>query len=248
MKQKYIIMAIVLIGVVALIGFSSTLSFVAEDYDLKDSLDVNNWDVFEPGAVWATEMKGQTFVAGSSYSLYGVRLKIKPNSNPSGIVTVSVTGTTNNLPDDNKIYATTTRATNEIGDIGWKWFEFSQSVNIIQGTKYAITISCSGSLGANGIQLAYICVRNAFTSGDAVVKYSSRSYWEYTNNVGWEDFAFETYTLKTSGPEQPPTEPEQPENPGDETPGQSTSSIPGFELVIFLGAIFVAFLILKRKK
>ena len=232
----------------------------ADHYERMDYLDASNTGSSNPSVVWSGVTRGQTFTATETYDLYAVRLKFKRSGDPRGSITVGIRYTENGVPTENNLVFRTMQTDDVSGGTRWHWFYFNNPVYIQKGMKYCIVVQCSGTLGGNGVRWAYQQMRNSYPAGDAVVLYRGRD-WSWTDNYGWEDHAFETYGVSYEG--EKPDSMDEPDDiidepddgiddGGDEGENgvidEIQQEIPGFELVVFIGAVMMCLLLFIRRK
>lgn len=136
--------------------------------------------------IYGNQWRGQSFTAGSSYSIGSVKLKIYRNGTP-GNITVAIYSTSSGKPDSSLTSVTIDGSLLE-ESAAWYEFTFSTPYSLTNGTKYAIVVSAP-SAPTNGV-LWRIDVGGSYAGGSLVYSTNGGAAWSEDAS---SDAMFETY-------------------------------------------------------
>jgi len=139
---------------------------------------------------------GQTFTTTSAYRIGSVKLKLYRVGNP-GTLTLSIQGTSADLPDDSDLVSGTYSGNTLTDDSGGEWaeFTFSSGYELTDATKYAIVLKAASGDASNYV---------AWRADNSSPSYSGGVYVYTTSGAGnWQagaafDMMFDNYTFLVS--------------------------------------------------
>jgi len=190
MKLRYVIWVIL----VAIIGLLTVREF-ASAQTLQDYYNTGGDTAETFGTATGTKWEYQTFTATSDYDLEIVKVEIQKTGSPAD-VEVRIRATSGNVPTGSDLAVETIPA----GDVGASFaFEianFSPTVALTNGTKYAIILSCSGCTGSNYYEWNWDESAPSYASNNAGVSTDSGSTWTAYTSI---DGMFEVWGTASAG-------------------------------------------------